>query len=92
MDSQGCKLVAEGKFEFRGVPAESVSLAVRINGNRFSKRYPSLDWLNGRILSRATCNVNDFISCWSRATGSSTTRPTGLVATTIRPSTSRCKA
>ena len=60
MDSQECKLDAGGRFEFKGVPAESISLGVRIKGYRLSKRNPSLDWLNGRILGRVTGDVNDF--------------------------------
>jgi hypothetical protein len=59
-DSQQITLDSEGRFEFKGVPAESVSLAVRIKGYRLSKRNPSLDWLNGRILGRVTSDVNDL--------------------------------
>ena len=60
MDSQECKLDADGRFVFKGVPAESVSLGVRIKGYRLSKRNPSLDWLNGRILGRVPGDVKDF--------------------------------
>jgi len=42
----------QGTFELTGVPEESVSLSVRIKGYKFSKRNPSLDWLNGGIVGR----------------------------------------
>jgi hypothetical protein len=60
MDSQECKLDADGKFQFKGVPAESVSLGVRIKGYRLSKRNPSLDWLNGAIVGRVEGDASDF--------------------------------
>lgn len=50
----------DGSFEFAGVPAESVDLAIRISGYRCSKRNPSLDWLNGGIMGRVTGNVTDL--------------------------------
>lgn len=59
-DSQETKLDADGRFAFKGVPAESVSLSVRIKGYRVSKRNPSLDWLNGQILGRVSGDVNDL--------------------------------
>lgn len=46
-----------GEFEFLGVPSESVSLYVRVNGYRFSKRNPSLDWLNGGIVGRVDSDI-----------------------------------
>lgn len=60
MDSSQIKLDADGRFEFKGVPAESVSLGVRIKGYRMSKRNPSLDWLNGDILGRVNGDVKDL--------------------------------
>jgi hypothetical protein len=57
MDSQEVKLGPAGQFEFKGVPAESVTLAVRINGYSLSRRNPSLDWLNGQILGRVSGDV-----------------------------------
>jgi hypothetical protein len=60
MDNLESNLDTEGHFEFKGVPAESVSLSVRIKGYRLSKRNPSLDWLNGSILGRVTAEVKDF--------------------------------
>ena len=59
-DSLETKLDADGRFEFKGVPAESVAMNVRIKGYRLSKRNPSLDWLNGAILGRVTGDVRDF--------------------------------
>ncbi len=60
MDSLETKLNADGAFEFRGVPAESVTMNVRIKDYRLSKRNPSLDWLNGAILGRVTGDIHDF--------------------------------
>lgn len=56
-DSQETKLDGDGRFQFNGVPAEPIALAVRINGYHFSQRNPSLDWLNGRILGRVSGDV-----------------------------------
>lgn len=39
-----------GEFRISGVPEEPVSISVRVNGYKFSKRNPSLDWLNGGIV------------------------------------------
>lgn len=50
----------DGRFEFTDVPGESVSLGVRVKGYRFSKRNPSLDWLNGSIVGRVTGDVRDL--------------------------------
>lgn len=61
MDSLESPLDAEGGFVFKGVPAGSVSMAVRINGYRLSKRNPSLDWLNGQILGRVAGDLGDFV-------------------------------
>jgi len=53
-------LDAEGRFEFMAVPAESVSLSVRIKGYKLSKDNPSLDWLNGRIVGRMDGDLTDL--------------------------------
>ena len=60
MDSVETQLDAAGKFVIKGVPAESVSLSIRIKGYRLSKRNPSLDWLNGSILGRVDGDVKAF--------------------------------
>lgn len=59
-DSVETKLAADGRFEFKDVPAESIALSVRIKGYRLSKRNPSLDWLNGQILGRVTGDENNL--------------------------------
>jgi hypothetical protein len=61
-DNQDIRTDDEGRFEFLGVPAESVSLSVRVTGYRISARNPSKDWLNeGRIVGRLTDNIEDFV-------------------------------
>lgn len=62
-DTTQVTLATNGSFEFTNVPAESVSLSVRIKGYKFSKRNPSLDWLNDCILGRVTGNMThlDFL-------------------------------
>jgi hypothetical protein len=49
-----------GRFEFRGIPDESVSLSVRIKGYAFSKRNPSLDWPNGGITGVVNKNIENL--------------------------------
>ncbi len=53
-------LDAEGRFEFTDVPSEAVGLSVRIKGYKFSKRNPSLDWLNGGLVGRVTGDLTDL--------------------------------
>jgi len=53
-------LDAEGHFEFRGVPAESVGLNVRVPGYKFSKLNASLDWLNGGLVGRVDGDILDL--------------------------------
>jgi hypothetical protein len=61
-DNQDIRTDDEGRFEFLGVPAESVSLSVRVTGYRISARNPSKDWLNeGRLVGRLTDNIEDFV-------------------------------
>ncbi|HNQ72858.1 MAG TPA: carboxypeptidase-like regulatory domain-containing protein [Verrucomicrobiota bacterium] len=54
-------LDAEGRFEFRGVPAESVGLNVRVPGYKLSKRNLSLDWLNGGLVGRVEGDIPDLV-------------------------------
>lgn len=53
-------LDGEGRFEFTDVPAEGVSLSVRITGYKFSKRNASLDWLNGGLVGRVDGDTGDL--------------------------------
>jgi hypothetical protein len=51
-----------GRFEFKAVPAESVSLSVRVKGYRISARNPNKDWLNeGRLVGRVSGDIDDFV-------------------------------
>jgi uncharacterized GH25 family protein len=59
-DSTQVTLGTDGTFGFNGVPAETVGLSARIKGYKFSKRNPSLDWLNGRILGRVTGDMTNL--------------------------------
>jgi hypothetical protein len=49
-----------GEFEFDGVPAESVTMSLRIRGYKLSRKNPSLDWLNGSIMGRVEKDLTDF--------------------------------
>ena len=52
----------DGSFEFKGVPAETISLSVRVPGCRVSAKNPSKDWLNeGRIVGRLDRSLDDFV-------------------------------
>lgn len=53
-------LDAGGRFEFQKVPAGSVSLSLRLNGYRFSKSNPSLDWLNGIIVGKVDRDITNL--------------------------------
>jgi uncharacterized GH25 family protein len=59
-DHTEAELDAEGRFEFRGVPAEAVGLSVRVAGYKFSKRNASLDWLNGGLVGRVDGDIIDL--------------------------------
>jgi hypothetical protein len=59
-DTTQITLTSDGAFEFEGVPAESASLSVRIKDYIFSKRNPSLDWLNGCIIGRVTGDMTNL--------------------------------
>lgn len=54
-------LGADGKFDFRGVPAEAVGISVRIPDYKLSKRIPSLDWLNGGMVGVVDKDMDDLI-------------------------------
>ncbi len=61
-DTADLVLPADGAFEFKAVPAESVSLSVRVANYRISAKNPSKDWLNeGRLLGRLEQDFDDFI-------------------------------
>ena len=61
-DNQETRADDDGHFEFHGVPAESVSLSLRVAGYRISAKNPSKDWLNeGLIVGRVTGNMDDFV-------------------------------
>jgi uncharacterized GH25 family protein len=52
-DSKNTTLDPDGWFEFLGVPADQVSITLRIPGYRVSAKNPSKDWLNeGRLVGR----------------------------------------
>ncbi len=56
-DSLETKLEADGRFEFKGVPAGTVSLSLRVPGYQLSHQNSSFDWLAGRILGRVSGDV-----------------------------------
>ncbi len=60
-DQTEIELDPQGRFEFTGVPAEPVGVSVRIKGYKFSKRNPSLDWLNGGIVGTVTTNETNLV-------------------------------
>ena len=55
------ELGLDGSFKFSDVPAESVGLNVRVKGYKFSKRNPSLDWLNGGIVGKVEGDTTGLI-------------------------------
>jgi hypothetical protein len=59
-DSAEFFLDADGRFEFKGVPAETIGLSLRLNGYKFSPRNPSLDWANGRILGKVDGDITNL--------------------------------
>ncbi len=59
-DNTEAELGAEGRFEFLSVPPEPVSLSVRVKGYKFSKRNPSLDWLNGGIVGMMDGDITNL--------------------------------
>jgi hypothetical protein len=60
-DTAQATLDDEGRFEFQAVPAEPVSLSLRLHGYKLSSKNPNLDWLNGCIVGTVDRNINDFI-------------------------------
>jgi hypothetical protein len=57
----GTELSPTGSFAFEGVPAESVSLVIRVPGYRFSAKNPSLDRLNGQnLVGQVSGNLEDL--------------------------------
>jgi hypothetical protein len=61
-DNQETRADEEGRFEFLGVPAGSLSLGIRVTGYRISAKNPSKDWLNeGLIVGRLAGNIEEFI-------------------------------
>ena len=60
-DSKNVTLDPDGWFEFAGVPADQVSLSVRIPGYRVSAKNPNKDWLNeGRLMGRLEKGFEEF--------------------------------
>ena len=59
-------LDSEGRFDFTGVPSESVGLSVRIKGYKYSKRNASLDWLNGGMVGKVSGDIIDLIVLMER--------------------------
>ena len=59
-DSAEMQLPLDGRFEFTGIPAESVSLYVHIKGYKLSHKNPSLDWYNHSIVGRLEKDLTDF--------------------------------
>ena len=59
-DHEEVLLNKDGSFAISGVPAESVSISLRVKGYKFSKQNPSLDWLNGGIMGRVDKNIDDL--------------------------------
>lgn len=60
-DTRSVALDPDGWFEFTGVPADHVSLSVRVPGYRISGKNPNKDWLNdGRLLGRLEKSIEEF--------------------------------
>jgi hypothetical protein len=53
-------LDTNGRFEFQSVPAESVTLSARLKGYKYSRRNPSLDWLNNQIIGKVSGDVTNL--------------------------------
>jgi hypothetical protein len=51
----------DGTFEVSGLPAESISLSVRMRGYKSSHKNPSLDWYNGGLVGRLEKDYDDFV-------------------------------
>jgi len=59
-DHDEVQLGKAGSFDIAGVPAESVSISVRVKGYKFSKQNASLDWLNGGIMGKVDRDIEDL--------------------------------
>ena len=59
-DYREITLGPDGKFDLTGVPPESVSIGLRLNGYKISKKNESLDWLNGQILGKVSGDITDL--------------------------------
>jgi hypothetical protein len=59
-DHREALLDSEGRFDFVGVPAESVGMSVRIKDYKLSKRNGSLDWYNGGMVGRVEADILDL--------------------------------
>lgn len=55
------ELGLDGSFKFSDVPGQSIGLSVRIKGYKFSKRNPSLDWLNGGIVGKVDGDIKGLV-------------------------------
>jgi hypothetical protein len=61
-DGQQITVKDDGTFEFKGLPADAVSLSLRVNGYRISAKNPNKDWLNeGMIVGRLEGDMENFI-------------------------------
>ena len=61
-DSQIVTADANGGFTFHGVPAEHVTISVRVNGYHFSQFNPNLNLLNGNFIEgRAASDLHGLI-------------------------------
>jgi len=54
------KLDATGRFAFLSVPGQEVSVSARFKGYKFSRRNPSLDWLNDQILGKVNGDLTNL--------------------------------
>ena len=60
-DSMQVTLDKDGGFDTGGIPAETVSLSVRLKGYRVSPQNKSLDPMNRRILGRVDRDITNFV-------------------------------
>lgn len=60
-DHQEVLLDESGRFEVRGIPAESVDLIVRIRGYKMSKKNRGLDRLNGGLVGRVDRDIDNRV-------------------------------
>jgi len=60
-DTAQATLDDDGRFEFQAVPAEPVSLNLRVHGYKLSHKNPSLDWLNGCIVGTVDRDIDNLV-------------------------------